>query len=192
MAKRRARRTMAASRLTSVRRPLLLGSADRFSPGVVGRWYPPRFNSLLMIWREERAGLGEPMDIGYSPGEVGLHGAHSAQGTLIGHGVLEWVLGPVKGLVGRRGLAYSEISRGSPDFRREGPLPIKAANTLAPAKPVKVVCMQCDKIEAECKCDRYCCICQSQECIRLCLDGLFYCADCGTACDLPPVENKIE
>jgi hypothetical protein len=52
--------------------------------------------------------------------------------------------------------------------------------------------MQCDKIELECKCDRYCCICLSQESIRLCLDGLFYCSDCGTACDLPPVEEHIE
>lgn len=101
----------------------------------------------------------------------------------------------MKGLVGKGGLAYSENSRGNPDFRREGPLPIKTAKNATqatPAQPVKVLCMQCDKIEVECKCDRYCCICQSQESIRLCLDGLFYCSDCGTACDLPPVEQQIE
>ena len=75
----------------------------------------------------------------------------------------------------------------------EGPLPTKTAKTEAPAKqPVRILCMQCDKVEIDCKCDRYCCICQSQECIRLCLDGLFYCTDCGTACDLPPVEQQIE
>ena len=37
-------------------------------------------------------------------------------------GVPEWVRGAVKGLVGKRGLAYSEISRGSPDFRPRGAL----------------------------------------------------------------------
>ena len=107
-------------------------------------------------------------------------------------GVLEWASGAVKGLVGKRGLAYSEMSRESPDFRPEGPLPTKTAKTETVAKTVRVLCMQCDKVETDCKCDRYCCICQSQECIRLCTDGLFYCADCGTACDLPPVEAQIE
>jgi hypothetical protein len=106
--------------------------------------------------------------------------------------VLEWARGAVKGLVGKRGLAYSEMSRESPDFRPEGPLPTKTAKTETVAKTVRVLCMQCDKVETDCKCDRYCCICQSQECIRLCTDGLFYCADCGTACDLPPVEAQIE
>ncbi len=32
---------------TSVRRSLLHGSADRFSPRVLGRWHPPRFGSRL-------------------------------------------------------------------------------------------------------------------------------------------------
>jgi hypothetical protein len=41
-------------------------------------------------------------------------------------GVSEWVPRLVKGLVGKRGLAYSEISRGSPDFRPRGALAHKS------------------------------------------------------------------
>lgn len=45
------------------------------------------------------------------------------------------------------------------------------------------VCMQCEKTEELCKCDRYCCLCQSQEGARLCQDGNYYCYDCREACD---------
>jgi len=46
------------------------------------------------------------------------------------------------------------------------------------------LCSQCDKPEGECNCEKYCCFCQSQEGIRLCVDGLYYCPDCREACDV--------
>jgi hypothetical protein len=49
---------------------------------------------------------------------------------------------------------------------------------------VTVVCSQCDKPEAECSCEKYCCFCQSQHNVRLCVDGLYYCPDCREACDV--------
>jgi len=52
-----------------------------------------------------------------------------------------------------------------------------------------VVCMQCEKQEHHCKCDRYCCLCQSQFGIRLCADGQYYCPDCREACDVRVVES---
>lgn len=48
----------------------------------------------------------------------------------------------------------------------------------------QVLCAQCDKREPECTCERYCCICQSQYGIRLCMDGQYYCPDCREACDV--------
>ena len=46
------------------------------------------------------------------------------------------------------------------------------------------VCSQCDKPEYTCGCAKYCCFCQSQDGIRLCIDGLYYCPDCREACDV--------
>lgn len=43
--------------------------------------------------------------------------------------------------------------------------------------------MQCELPESRCVCDKYCCICQSQMNVRLCLDGLYYCPDCREACE---------
>ena len=51
-------------------------------------------------------------------------------------------------------------------------------------------CSVCDKTESECKCDRYCCICQGQFGIRLCEDGLYYCPDCREACDVNAVKQE--
>lgn len=45
-------------------------------------------------------------------------------------------------------------------------------------------CMQCDKPEQQCRCDRYCCLCYSQHGIRLCEDGNYYCQPCRESCDL--------
>ena len=53
-----------------------------------------------------------------------------------------------------------------------------------------VLCMQCDKPETKCTCDRYCCYCQSQHVIRLCIDGLYYCPDCREACDIRTVDER--
>ena len=44
-------------------------------------------------------------------------------------------------------------------------------------------CAQCDQPEERCVCQRYCCLCQSTETIRLVGDGLYYCRDCREACD---------
>lgn len=47
-----------------------------------------------------------------------------------------------------------------------------------------VVCSQCEKMESDCKCEKYCTICKGQTNIRLCSDGLYYCPDCREACDV--------
>ena len=46
------------------------------------------------------------------------------------------------------------------------------------------VCIQCEKTEAECTCEKYCSFCQSQFDIHLCMDGIYYCPDCREACDI--------
>jgi hypothetical protein len=47
-----------------------------------------------------------------------------------------------------------------------------------------VLCVQCDKPEHQCKCEKYCTICKGQQNVRLCADGLYYCPDCREACDV--------
>jgi hypothetical protein len=56
--------------------------------------------------------------------------------------------------------------------------------------PQRVVCVLCDKPEFECKCERYCCLCQAQYSIRLCVDGQYYCPDCREACDIRVVDSR--
>ena len=46
------------------------------------------------------------------------------------------------------------------------------------------VCSQCDHPESKCTCEKYCCFCQSQYGVRLCVDELYYCPDCREACDV--------
>lgn len=53
----------------------------------------------------------------------------------------------------------------------------------------EVVCAICDRPEADCHCVRYCCICQGQDDIRLCMDGLYYCPDCREACEVSVVTS---
>ena len=48
-----------------------------------------------------------------------------------------------------------------------------------------VVCMQCERTESQCNCEKYCTICKGQHNVRLCADGLYYCPDCRDACDVP-------
>ena len=50
--------------------------------------------------------------------------------------------------------------------------------------PTKVVCSQCDKSEGDCHCDRYCCICNGFDGVKLGADGLYYCPECRAACDV--------
>ena len=47
----------------------------------------------------------------------------------------------------------------------------------------KFICMLCDKPETECKCDRYCGLCQGEHDVRLVQDGTYMCRDCREACD---------
>ena len=56
--------------------------------------------------------------------------------------------------------------------------------------PAQVVCVQCDKSEEHCMCEKYCTICQGQLDVRLCMDGLYYCPDCREACDVSLADNR--
>ena len=47
----------------------------------------------------------------------------------------------------------------------------------------KCKCAQCEQLEENCQCEKYCCLCQSVIDVRLCMDGLLYCEPCRTACD---------
>jgi len=47
----------------------------------------------------------------------------------------------------------------------------------------KYRCAQCEQPEADCQCEKYCCLCQAVLDIRLCTDGLLYCEACRSACD---------
>jgi len=55
----------------------------------------------------------------------------------------------------------------------------------------QVFCALCDKPEHQCACDRYCCLCQSQHGVRLCVDGQYYCPDCREACDIRVAESRV-
>lgn len=48
----------------------------------------------------------------------------------------------------------------------------------------QVLCVQCDKSEEYCDCEKYCTICKGQISVKLCADGLYYCPDCREACDV--------
>ena len=52
-----------------------------------------------------------------------------------------------------------------------------------PCMAEKYICMQCEQAEANCRCTRYCCLCQSEHNVRLVQDGNYYCLDCREACD---------
>ncbi len=46
----------------------------------------------------------------------------------------------------------------------------------------KFRCLQCDKEEERCDCDKYCGFCEGFNDVRLCSDGIFYCRDCRLSC----------
>ena len=54
----------------------------------------------------------------------------------------------------------------------------------------QIVCVQCDKPEESCTCEKYCTICKGQTSVRLCADGLYYCPDCREACDVALANNR--
>lgn len=47
-------------------------------------------------------------------------------------------------------------------------------------------CLVCEQDESRCTCavKDYCGLCQGQDDVRLCQDGLYYCRTCREACDL--------
>jgi hypothetical protein len=51
-----------------------------------------------------------------------------------------------------------------------------------------MVCANCEQPEAHCDCEKYCLLCHSQDDIRLCTDGLYYCEPCRIACEYNTVE----
>ena len=51
------------------------------------------------------------------------------------------------------------------------------------ARMAEYRCYGCEKPERECKCDRYCSLCQGNDNVRLCRDGMYYCSGCREACD---------
>ena len=48
----------------------------------------------------------------------------------------------------------------------------------------KYRCAQCEQPEGQCRCEKYCCLCQEASEVRVCQDGLMYCIPCRDACDL--------
>jgi len=55
-----------------------------------------------------------------------------------------------------------------------------------------VVCSQCDLPETKCECNRYCCMCQGLDAIRLCVDGNYYCPDCREACEVDVAQTIVQ
>jgi hypothetical protein len=55
-----------------------------------------------------------------------------------------------------------------------------------------ILCSQCDLPEEKCACDRYCCYCQGQLGIRLCVDGKYYCPDCREACEISVAQTNAQ
>lgn len=64
--------------------------------------------------------------------------------------------------------------------------------SLEAAMQGPVVCVQCDKPEGQCNCEKYCTICKGQLNVKLCADGLYYCPDCREACDMSLASNHSE
>jgi hypothetical protein len=56
--------------------------------------------------------------------------------------------------------------------------------------PTKFRCGQCEMLEDQCECDKFCVLCQSQLDIRICKDGLMYCEPCRNACDYKTSEGN--
>ena len=56
------------------------------------------------------------------------------------------------------------------------------------AAGTKYRCAQCEQPESQCRCEKYCCLCQSVMEVRVCEDGLMYCVFCRDACDYTPSE----
>jgi hypothetical protein len=45
------------------------------------------------------------------------------------------------------------------------------------------ICIQCDRTEDKCVCDKFCCLCQGEHNVRLVQDGNYYCLECRESCE---------
>ena len=63
------------------------------------------------------------------------------------------------------------------------PLSIFSKTRYILAMPGPYYCLTCGRKEEECKCDRFCGICQNDYNVRLCADGNYYCKECRDACE---------
>src|SRR5260221_10698947 len=66
----------------------------------------------------------------------------------------------------------------------------KVSSRRLPMPAGPVLCVQCDKPEYQCTCDKYCTICKNMQNVRLCMDGLYYCPDCREACDVTLADTR--
>ncbi len=51
-------------------------------------------------------------------------------------------------------------------------------------------CIQCDKEEERCDCDKYCGFCEGFQDVRLCGDGIYYCGPCRNASNYKAEDEK--
>jgi sulfur transfer complex TusBCD TusB component (DsrH family) len=52
------------------------------------------------------------------------------------------------------------------------------------------ICTVCGSPERDCQCPRFCTLCKSDDNIRLCEDGCYYCLDCREVCGFIPEEKE--
>jgi len=53
-------------------------------------------------------------------------------------------------------------------------------------------CSACNMREVKCQCEKYCILCKSDEHVRLCQDGCYYCRDCREICEFSVDEMQVE
>jgi hypothetical protein len=72
------------------------------------------------------------------------------------------------------------VTKGTfPDLRPDA----RVLAMSASAGTARFRCAQCEMPEGSCQCDKYCCLCQTTDNVRICEDGLMYCEPCREACD---------
>jgi hypothetical protein len=54
------------------------------------------------------------------------------------------------------------------------------------------LCSACNMTEVRCQCDKYCILCKSDERVRLCQDGCYYCGDCREVCEFSVDELQLD
>ena len=68
--------------------------------------------------------------------------------------------------------------------RRTSALLTRSVSRYSPAMAEQSRCNICDLEESRCQCDKYCFMCQGDNNVRLCHDGMYYCQECREACNL--------